>query len=579
MREPICRVLASLRGELVAEQPYDENAAKLLRSLVERLVVETPPRPDPLASLPPELAEASKLLSEVQDEPAEIVLRNYLAEHPNDVRGMAMMAEIAGRCDFFDDAHRILTRALQIDPNSVDALLGLAKLLNHVSFLQQGSDRGDEALEILQRALEIDPSNVDVVSLHSSVLVRFRRVKESVLWYDRLLALDPTHWLAWANYGSLLNSLGHFGQSIAALRIAAAINPKYGLAWWEIANLKISKLFDSDVERMQEILSDPSLDRRSQAHIHFALAKAFDQAGRFEQAAEQLKIGNDIKRELEPYDPEKVTSDVENSERIFTPAFLQLRRNLGNRRPDPIFIVGMQRAGTTLVEQILSSHSQIEGTEELFFILQLGTEISQRNPGLPWQEGLAGADAPALSDLGNAYLRLLQNFRLTDRPFVIDKNPANWRFAGLIATILPNAKIVDVRRNPMDCCFANYTQHYENGVGFSYSLGDAGRYYSDYVRLMRHFDQVAPGKIHRVLYDDLVDDLEGGVRQLLEYLELPFEESCLQFYETDRAVLTPSAQQVREPINRKGFGRWRNYEPWLDELKEALGDTIENWRE
>jgi tetratricopeptide (TPR) repeat protein len=568
-----------LARELVAEQPYDENAAKLLRSLVERLVVETPPRPDPLASLPPELAEASKLLSEVQDEPAEIVLRNYLAEHPNDVRGMAMMAEIAGRCDFFDDAHRILTRALQIDPNSVDALLGLAKLLNHVSFLQQGSDRGDEALKILQRALEIDPSNVDVVSLHSSVLVRFRRVKESVLWYDRLLALDPTHWLAWANYGSLLNSLGRFGQSIAALRIAAAINPKYGLAWWEIANLKISKLFDSDVERMQEILSDPSLDRRSQAHIHFALAKAFDQAGRFEQAAEQLKIGNDIKRELEPYDPEKVTSDVEYSERIFTPAFLQLRRNLGNRRPDPIFIVGMQRAGTTLVEQILSSHSQIEGTEELFFILQLGTEISQRNPGLSWQEGLAGADAPALSDLGNAYLRLLQNFRLTDRPFVIDKNPANWRFAGLIATILPNAKIVDVRRNPMDCCFANYTQHYENGVGFSYSLSDAGRYYSDYVRLMRHFDQVAPGKIHRVLYDDLVDDLEGGVRQLLEYLELPFEESCLRFYETDRAVLTPSAQQVREPINRKGFGRWRNYEPWLDELKEALGDTIENWRE
>ena len=359
---------------MVADQPFDEDAAKLLRSLVERLVVETPPRPDPAASLPPELAEASKLLSEVQDEPAEIVLRNYLAEHPDDVRGMAMMAEIAGRCDFFDDAHRILTRALQIDPNSVDALLGLAKLLNHVSFLQQGSDRGDEALEIFQRALEIDPSNVDVVSLHSSVLVRFRRVKESVLWYDRLLALDPTHWLAWANYGSLLNSLGHFGQSIAALRMAAAINPKYGLAWWEIANLKISKLFDCDVERMEEVLerSDRST-ARSQAHIHFALAKAFDQAGRFEQAADISKIGNDIKRELEPYDPEKVTSDVENSETDFHSGIsCSSGGRLGQSAPDPIFIVGMQRAGTTLVEQILSSHSQIEGTEELFFILSTG---------------------------------------------------------------------------------------------------------------------------------------------------------------------------------------------------------------
>src|SRR5206468_284759 len=220
-------------------------------------------------------------------------------------------------------------------------------------------------------------------------------------------------------------------------------------------------------------------------------------------------------------------------ETVFTPAFFAQRRGLGDQRPDPIFIIGMQRAGTTLVEQILSSHSQIEGTEELFYILQLATAISLSNPGVSWQEGLARADANKISETGRTYLQWAHLHRRSGRPLFIDKNPTNWRFAGLIATVLPNAKIIDVRRNPMDCCFANYTQHYENGVGHSYSLSTLGRYYSDYVRLMRHFERVAPGRIHRVIYDDLVDDLEASVRALLQYVGLPFEEACLRFYETD----------------------------------------------
>jgi tetratricopeptide (TPR) repeat protein len=568
--------------ELVAAEPFDEGAAKLLREVVERYAREAPPQPDPTDDLPPPLQEASRLLSAdqlstEQDEAAEIIVRGYLTEHPNDVRAMAMMAEIASRCDFFDDAEKILKRALEIDPRSVDALLMLVKLINHLSFVEH-RDRGDEALKIVKQALEIDPQNVNGVSLYSSILVRFRRVKEAVPWYDRLLDLNPLHSLAWANYGSLLNSLGNFGKSIAALRTATAINPLYGLPWWEIANLKISKLFASDVERMEEVLDDPLLDPKSRSHIHFALAKAADQSKRFEAAMGHLRIGNEIKCELEPHDPDKVTSDVENSERTFTPQFFESRRRFGNSRPDPIFIVGMQRAGTTLVEQILSSHSQIEGTEELFYILQLGTEISARNPGVPWQIGLERATPEALNDLGAAFLRLSRHFRLTKRPFFIDKNPANWRFTGLIATALPNAKIVDVRRSPMDCCFANYTQHYENGVGFSYSQVGLARYYSDYVRLMRHFDRIAPGKVHRVIYEDLVDDLEGSVRGLLDYLELPFEESCLRFFETDRPVLTPSSQQVRQPINRSGIGRWRNYEHWLGQLQQGLGDVLGDWR-
>src|SRR5205085_4918846 len=386
--------------------------------------------------------------------------------------------------------------------------LGMAKLINHLSFVQHAEDRGNEALKYLERALDIDPSNIHVVSLYSSILVRFRRVRESVPWYERLLALDPTHWMAWTNFANLLNGLGDFGRAIAALRTATALNPKYGLAWWEIANLKISKLFDSDVAQMLEVVGDPSLDLPSQARIRFALAKAFDQTQRFEEGAQQLKLGNEIKRDLEPYDPNTVTSDVANSERIFTPEFFEQRHGAGDLRRDPIFIIGLQRAGTTLVEQILSSHSQIEGTEELFYILQLGTSISYANPGVSWQQALANTDVASLANIGKTYLQWAHQHRFSSRPFFIDKNPTNWRFAGLIASILPNAKIIDVRRNPMDCCFANYTQLYENGVGFSYSLPDAGRYYSDYVRLMRHFARIAPGKIHRVIYDDLVHDLD-----------------------------------------------------------------------
>lgn len=572
------KLACELARKLVADQPYEEAAAQLLRREVERFAREAPRRLSYEAALPPALAEASRLLSAEQDEPAEVILRHYLVEHRNDVRAMAMMAEVAGRCDLFENAHKILMRALEIDPNSIDVLLTLAKLTNHVSFLQQGADRGEEALSILKRVFELDPVNATAVSLYSSILVRFRRVDEAVPWYERLLDLDPVHWIAWTNYGMLLNSLGHFGESVAALRTAAAINPLYGLAWWEIANLKISKLFASDIDQMLAALGAAELSAESQAHIHFALAKAFDQSQQFVEAVVHLDRGNGIKRILHPHDANAISRDVDTSISNFDKSFFEERRGAGDHRPDPIFIVGMQRAGTTLVEQILSSHSKIEGTEELFFILQLTKEISQRDPNAIWQRGLASASSINLKELGSSFLKLSNNYRVKGRTYFIDKNPANWRLVGLIATILPNAKIIDVRRNPMDCGFANYAQHYENGVGFSYSLNAIGRYYRDYVRLMRYYDQVLPGRIHRLIYDDLVDDLEGGVRGLLDYLGLPFEDACLRFFETRRAVLTPSAQQVRQPINKTGFGRWLNYAPWLGELKDALGDSLHDWR-
>ena len=562
---------------LVAARPDDEQAARLLRDVVERLARSSPPRPEDMAHLPPPLQEAARLLGAGQDEAAEITVRQYLAEHRNDVRAMAMMAEIAARCELFDNAHKILTRALEIDPRSVDVLLALGKLVNHISFVER-SDRGTEALKIVERALDIEPGNIAAVSLHSSILVRFRRIAESVPSYDRLLELDPLHWLAWTNYGMLLGSIGRFGDAVAALRTAAAINPLYGQPWWELANLKIAKLFADDIAEMERIAAEPTLDAQSRAHIHFALAKAYHEARRFDAAAQQLDQGNAIKRTLEPHDPEEVAGDVDASERIFTPDFFAQREDAGDPRPDPIFIVGMQRAGTTLVEQILASHSAIEGTEELFLILNMAGKLAADAGGGPWQDSLERASPEALRTMGETFLELTTHFRLTDRPFFIDKNGTNWRYIGLIATILPNARIIDVRRNPMDCCFANYSQHYENMVGYSYSQTAVARYYADYVRLMRHVDRVLPGKVHRVIYEDLVDDLDAGVRGMLDYLGLPFEESCLRFHETDRVVLTPSAQQVRQPINRSGIGRWRDYGKWLKPLEEQLGDLVDTYR-
>lgn len=563
---------------LVAEHPYDEQAAELLTRLVADFASDPPQPPNRELGYPPELQQAFHHLNAGEEEKAEIILRAYLQNNREDVRAMAMMAEIAARCDMFDNALKILIRAEQIDPRSVDVLLALGKVANHLSYLEHSEDRGDEALKFLDRALAIEPDNIRVVSLYSAILVRFRRLTDCIHWYDRLLELDPVNWLAWTNYGMMLTTLGRFGDSIAALRTATAVNPLGGLAWWEIANLKISNLFDRDVERMEQALADPAIETAAKSQIHFALARAYDQRAELDKAAAQWKAANAIKRKLEPHDADEITQDVDESIRTFTPAFFAARLGFGDPRPDPIFIIGMQRSGTTLLEQILASHSAIEGTEELFVLLQIATELSQRHPGQTWHGALASRPEQDVRAMAAGLLNLAQHHRVTDAPFFIDKNPSNWRLAGLIMTILPNAKIIDVRRNPMDCCFANWAQYYENGLGFSYSQEALGRFYADYVRLMRHFDQAAPGRIHRVVYEDLVADFEPNVRAVFDYLELPFEEACLRFYETERAVLTPSAHQVRRPINRSGMGRSQRYEPWLGELRNALGDSATNWR-
>jgi tetratricopeptide (TPR) repeat protein len=442
-------------------------------------------------------------------------------------------------------------------------------------------DRPDDvprALAALNEALKIDPGHEGALSLEGSMLVQTRGMSQALAVYERLLELNPQVSVHWLNYGFVLKTVGRSKEGLAAYRTAVALDRNNGAAWWSLANLKVAKFFKGDVKEMESALAATDLKDSARVEISFALAKAMDQLGDYGRGLSLIKQGSALRSSIQIPETDIVTGDANFVRQVFTREFFDARRGWGDPRRDAIFIVGMPRAGSTLVEQILSSHPQIEGTEELFILHQISTELALSHPG---KSPAAIIDALTQTDvhrMGERYLEFAGRSRRTDRPFFTDKNPSNWRHVGLIHCMLPNAKIIDVRRNPMDCCFANYAQHFQAGGNHSYDQAALGRFYRDYVEIMRHYDEVLPGLVHRVIHDDLVDDVETEVRRLLDYIGIPFDDACLRFYETERPVYTPSSEQVRQPINRAGFGKWRNYEPWLGELKQALGETLETWR-
>ena len=567
--------------ELVAAAPNDESAAKLLRAVVGKLAaghVPDTPHAD-LANADPNIAEAARLRDRGEDEAAEVLLRKYLSVHPENPEAMRLMAEIAARCGFFDNAERIARKALGIHPNSVAIRLMLARILFYHSAGDQIEGAQKFALALVEEAIKLDSKNKAALNLKAIFLAHLREQHAAIQALEEALKVDPLNIGGWVTSGIIRRTIGPVGQAVAAFRMALAINPGISRAWWELANLKTIKLFPSDVPLIEGALeSDQDLDDAQRAELHFSLFKAYDDSADVENAVRHLEAGNRLKRELHPYKADDVTAEVDRSIECFTPAFFGARRGFGLDNDELIFIVGMYRAGSTLVEQILSSHSQIEGTEELFYVLEMARDIQAAKPGLTVEDFLATASSDQIEGLAGKLLELSRKHKRTERPFFIDKNPANWRYVGILHLLLPNARIIDVRRNPLDCGFANFAQHYHTGVAFSYDQRDIARYYSDYVRQMRHFEKVLHRKYHRVIYEDLVEAPEREIRRMIEFLEVPFEDSCLRFFETDRPVYTPSAQQVRQPINRFGIDRWRKYESWLSDLKVALGATLTDWR-
>ena len=375
-----------------------------------------------------------------------------------------------------------------------------------------------------------------------------------------------------------LKTTGHHEESVRAYRRAIELLPTFGEAYWSLANLKTFRFTDDELAAMRAQLERADLSDEDRLHFDFALGKALGDRGEYPASFAHYARANETRRAGIRYEADETTANVARSRAVLTEEFFAQRRGWGATATDPIFIVGLPRSGSTLLEQILSSHSAVEGTMELPDLLTMVRALGGRkkySESSKYPEVLATLAADDLQSLGERYLEQTRIQRKTDAPRFIDKMPNNFRHIGLIQLALPNAKIIDARRHPIACCFSNFRQHYARGQHFTYSLEEIGRYYRDYVELMAHFDAVLPGRVHRVCYEDVVDDLEREVRRLLEYCGLPFEQSCLEYYRTDRAVRTASSEQVRQPIFREGLDSWRHYEPWLDPLKKALGPVLD----
>lgn len=523
----------------------------------------------------PRLMQAGLALVEGQLAVAERLLRPHLKEKPTDIAAIRMMAELAGRLGRYGDSENLLRRALELAPGFTAARANLATVLYR-------QNRPAEAIEVLDTLLDGEPENPAHQNLKAAALGRIGGYEEAIALYAAVLDRFPDQPKVWMSYGHVLKTVGRQSDSVAAYRRAIAAAPSLGEAWWSLANLKTVELGDSDVAAMESGLTTPGLGEEDRFHLHFALGKALEDSGEPDRAFAHYAEGNRLRRAGLAYDPDEIELHVQRSVTLFTPAFFAARQGQGCAARDPVFVLGMPRAGSTLIEQILASHSQVEGTMELPDVPALAKRLGGRrlkSESTAYPECLADLSAAELEALGQEYLERTRIQRKTAKPLFIDKLPNNWVHVGLIRLILPNAKIIDAHRHPLACTFSNFKQHFARGQGFSYDLAELGRYYRTYVELMRHFDAVLPGRIHRVIYEHMVDDPEGEVRRLLDYLGLPFEEDCLRFYENERAVRTASSEQVRQPINREGLDQWRAFEPWLGPLKKALGPVLDAYPE
>jgi tetratricopeptide (TPR) repeat protein len=434
----------------------------------------------------------------------------------------------------------------------------------------------------IEQLLAADPGHLGNRNLKAVVLCRIGDYEPAIRIYADLLEHYPRHAKVWVSYGHALKTAGHTERAIAAYRRSLELEPSFGEVWWSLANLKTFRFSADELAAMRAQLARADLGEDDRLHLEFAVGKALEDASEYEPSFRHYARGNAIRRTQVHYSADDTSARVRYIREHYTRDFFAARAGAGSPSHDPIFVVGLPRAGSTLIEQILSSHSQVEGTMELPEITSITRLLrlqGDADEAMPYHGALAALDAEALRALGERYLAHTRIQRKTTAPLFIDKMPNNFMHLGLIHLMLPNAKIIDARRHPLACGFSAFKQHFARGQGFSYDLGDVGRYYRDYVALMAHFDAVLPGRIHRVVYERMVDDTEGEVRRLLEYCGLPFEASCLQFFRNPRPVRTASSEQVRQPIYREGVDHWRHYETWLGPLASALGTVLESYPE
>jgi predicted Zn-dependent protease len=518
----------------------------------------------------PRLMNAALALCENQIGQAELLLREHLKKFPTDVAAIRMFAEVAGRLGRYKDAENLLTRCLELAPGFNAArynyAMALYRLNKSVAALQQ--------IDILTAS---EPRNSGYRNLKAVVLANIGDYQESLEIYADVLAKHPDQSRIWMSYGHALATAGRQQDSIAAYRRCIALAPTLGEAYFSLANLKTFRFDEAEVQTMRTHLTSGDITNEDRSNFHFAIGKALEDAGSYAESFEHYAQGNKLRSAVVGYDPESTTAFVQRAKRLLNHGFFAAREGFGAAAADPIFIVGLPRAGSTLLEQILASHSLVEGTMELPDIMAIAAELGGK-PSHPqdsaYPETLAALSPQECRALGERYIQQTRIQRKTDKPFFIDKMPNNFLHIGLIRLALPNARIIDARRHPMACCFSGFKQSFARGQRFTYSLEHIGRYYRDYVELMAHFDAVIPGKVHRVIYEDMVGDTEAQVRRLLAFCGLPFEAATLSFYANERAVRTASSQQVRQPIFREGIDQWRRYEAWLQPLRDTLGAVL-----
>ena len=552
-----CHLNPGLRASWAGQRALvGEGAPERLSQINQRLLW--------LDSLPPNLAASWDLLHEGKLHKAEELCRQFMQQNPQHIDGMRILAEIAVRSGVLEDAEFLLESAVAFDASHRQARIDYVQVLSK-------RQRFQKAVEEAKALLDKTPDNPQLQSLYAIQCMQLGDYETALELFDKILERVPHDPVTNVSKGHALKTGGRSGEAVEAYRAALGSQPLYCDAWYSLANLKVYRFDDAELSAMEALESNPHLGGQDRVYLQFALGKAYEDRADYAQSFQHYAKGNAIKKAQLQYRAEGTTKECDDQIAACTPEVFA--RETGCEAPDPIFILGLPRAGSTLLEQILSSHSMVDGTMELPNVLSISGKLrrlGQRQGNQKYPFNLAELSAEQLAILGEEYIRDTRIHRL-GAPFFIDKMPNNFRHIGLIKLMLPNAKVIDARRDPMSCCFSGFKQLFAEGQMFSYDLEDIGQYYLDYVRLMEHWDQVLPGFVLKVQHEHVVSDLETEVRRLLDFCGLPFEESCLEFHKTERNVRTPSSEQVRQPIFSTALEQWKHFEPWLGPLKARLG--------